>query len=63
MSYSSSDLQEVRKRAVDIRANIIEMIPAGKVGHFGGSCSVADIAAALYCLYNGVKTLAFRRNL
>ncbi len=48
MGYSQSDLQEVRKRAVDIRADILEMIPSGKVGHIGGSCSVADITAALY---------------
>ncbi len=48
MGYSQSDLQEARKRAVDIRADIIEMIPAGKVGHLGGSCSVADVTAGLY---------------
>jgi transketolase len=36
------------KKAIDIRANILEMMPPGKVGHFGGSCSAADIAAALY---------------
>ncbi len=48
MGYSQSDLQEVRKRAIDIRADILEMIPAGKVGHLGGSCSVADVTAGLY---------------
>jgi transketolase len=48
MSYSISDIREVQKRAIDIRANILEMIPAGKVGHLGGSCSAADITAALY---------------
>lgn len=48
MAYLTSDLKEVRKRAIDIRADILEMIPAGKAGHFGGSCSVADITAALY---------------
>ena len=48
MGYSQSDLQEVQKRAVDIRADILEMIPAGKVGHLGGSCSVADVTAGLY---------------
>ncbi len=48
MSYSISDIHEVQKKAIDIRANILEMIPAGKVGHLGGSCSSADIAAALY---------------
>jgi len=48
MSYSVSDLQEIQKKAVDVRANILAMIPPGKVGHFGGSCSAADIVAALY---------------
>lgn len=48
MGYPLSDLQEVRQKAVDIRANIIEMLPAGKIGHIGGSCSIADITAALY---------------
>jgi len=48
MGYTLSDQREVRKRAVDIRADIIEMLPAGKVGHLGGSCSAADITAALY---------------
>ncbi|NLE24052.1 MAG: transketolase [Clostridiaceae bacterium] len=43
-----SDLQEVQKKAIDIRANILEMVPNGKVGHLGGSCSAADISAALY---------------
>ena len=48
MSYSSEDLRKIREKAIDIRADIVEMIPAGKVGHLGGSCSVADITAALY---------------
>lgn len=48
MTYSISDLQEVKAKAIDIRANILEMVPAGKVGHLGGSCSSADIVAALY---------------
>lgn len=48
MKYSPDELREVKKRAIDIRSNILEMIPVGKVGHFGGSCSVAEICAALY---------------
>ncbi|OQB23750.1 MAG: Transketolase 2 [Firmicutes bacterium ADurb.Bin182] len=48
MAYLISDLEEVRRRAIDIRADILEMIPAGKAGHLGGSCSAADITAALY---------------
>lgn len=48
MQYTEQELREVRRKAIDIRADILEMIPAGKVGHLGGSCSAADITAALY---------------
>ena len=48
MNYSLDTLRRIRAKAIDIRADIIEMIPHGKVGHLGGSCSVADVAAALY---------------
>ena len=48
MQYTEQELRDVRKKAIDIRADILEMIPAGKVGHLGGSCSAADITAALY---------------
>lgn len=48
MNYTSSDIRELEKRAADVRANILEMLPPGKVGHLGGSASAADIAAALY---------------
>lgn len=48
MNHSLDDLRRIRGKAIDIRADIIEMIPHGKVGHLGGSCSVADVAATLY---------------
>ena len=48
MYHSTEVLRKVRAKAIDIRADIIEMIPHGKVGHLGGSCSIADVAAALY---------------
>jgi transketolase len=38
----------LRSMAIQIRANIIEMIPPGKVGHLGGSSSIADVLAVLY---------------
>ncbi|MGD1819925.1 MAG: transketolase [Pleomorphochaeta sp.] len=38
----------LRKMATQIRANIIEMIPPGKVGHLGGSSSIADVLSVLY---------------
>jgi len=46
--FTDEELRELRGRAVDVRADILEMIPAGKVGHLGGSCSAADFTAALY---------------
>lgn len=48
MNYSQETVQDLRRKAVQVRANILEMIPPGKVGHLGGSASSADIMAALY---------------
>ena len=42
------ELLHLKKMAVTIRSNIIEMIPPGKVGHLGGSSSIADVLAYLY---------------
>ena len=44
----NKELQHLRQMAAVIRSNIIEMIPPGKVGHLGGSSSVADILSVLY---------------
>ena len=35
MLYTEHDIHELRKTAADLRANLIEMIPVGKVGHLG----------------------------
>ena len=48
MAYTEKELHELRKIAADLRTNLIEMIPAGKVGHLGGSSSIMDVTAALY---------------
>lgn len=48
MHYTAQDIQDVKRKAIDIRADILQMIPNGKVGHLGGSCSAADFTAALY---------------
>lgn len=48
MVYTEQEIRELRKQAAILRGNLIEMIPAGKVGHLGGSSSVMDITAALY---------------
>lgn len=41
-------IKELESKAKKIRLNIIKMVGPGKVGHFGGSCSAADIVAVLY---------------
>ena len=48
MSYTEKELHDLKKTAAVLRGNLIEMIPAGKVGHLGGSSSIMDITAALY---------------
>ena len=60
MNYTSEALRRVREKAIDIRADIVEMIPTGKVGHLGGSCSAADISAALY--FNHMKVFDDPKN-
>lgn len=47
MAYEKERIVSIKKHAIDLRADILEMVST-KVGHFGGSMSVADIAAVLY---------------
>lgn len=42
------EIRRIEKIACDLRTDIVKMIGVGKVGHLGGSCSLAEIAAALY---------------
>ena len=48
MAYSDKELRDLRRVAATLRGHMIEMIPAGKVGHLGGSSSIMDVTAALY---------------
>ncbi len=48
MGYSDKEISALRKRAAQLRGNLIDMIPPGKVGHLGGSSSIMDVVAALY---------------
>lgn len=48
MKYSEAMIKDLKLKAIQVRANILEMIPPGKVGHLGGSTSSADILSALY---------------
>jgi transketolase len=42
------EIRRIGRIACDLRADVVKMIGVGKVGHIGGSCSLAEIAAALY---------------
>jgi transketolase len=48
MSVSAAKAAELEKVAKRLRYDIVMMIGAGKPGHLGGSCSIADIVAVLY---------------
>lgn len=48
MDNKQNDLQVLKARANDIRADIISMLGQSGSGHPGGSLSAADIVAALY---------------
>lgn len=41
-------VKSIEQKAAILRLNILDMIGVGKAGHLGGSCSCADIVAALY---------------
>ena len=40
--------QALREKALQLRKDVARMIGAGKPGHLGGSCSLADIVTYLY---------------
>jgi transketolase len=42
------EIRRIGRIACDLRTDVVEMIGVGKVGHIGGSCSLAEIAASLY---------------
>ena len=48
MEFNAKEISELKKRAAQLRGNLIDMIPPGKVGHLGGSSSIMDVVAALY---------------
>jgi transketolase len=47
-SYTAEDVKYLKRKANDIRKDIIRMIHQSKAGHPGGSLSAADIVTALY---------------
>jgi transketolase len=48
MAYSQEYVNELKKKAQLLRRDVINCIGVGVAGHVGGSCSAADIVAALY---------------
>ncbi|MEJ2650163.1 MAG: transketolase, partial [Sedimentisphaerales bacterium] len=48
MPITTEKLKELEKIAKKLRYEIVMMIGAGKPGHLGGSCSIADLVAVLY---------------
>lgn len=48
MEIKRLNASELKRMTLRVRSNILDMIPAGKVGHLGGSSSIADVATVLY---------------
>lgn len=48
MSNDAELVRNLEKKATLLRKHIVRMVGVGKTGHIGGSCSAADIVAALY---------------
>lgn len=46
--YSKTMIEELNHKAKTLRRNVIESVGIGTAGHVGGSCSAADLVAALY---------------
>lgn len=47
-SYSQDCIQRLRHKANALRQGVVQCIGVGCAGHLGGSCSAADLVAALY---------------
>jgi len=43
------DIKELKKKAIGIRKDLLEMLTLAGSGHTGGSLSIVDILVALYC--------------
>ena len=41
-------ISELEQKARMLRVNVVKMVGIGQKGHLGGSCSLAEIVAALY---------------
>ncbi len=43
-----NEVERIQRAARLLRRNILTMVGVGQKGHFGGSCSSADVVATLY---------------
>ena len=41
-------IKDIKKQALKLRRDVVEMIGVGCAGHLGGSCSLAETMAVLY---------------
>ena len=48
MDQRQENVAMLKERARAIRLHIIDLVGTGRAGHLGGSCSAADVVAALY---------------
>lgn len=48
MAYKKELIQELEKKARLLRRDVVVCVGVGTAGHIGGSCSSADLVAALY---------------
>ena len=48
MATGESKIKEIKKQALRLRRDVVEMIGIGNAGHLGGSCSLAELMAVLY---------------
>lgn len=46
--YNDNLIEELKLQAKTLRQNVIKAVGIGTAGHVGGSCSAADLVAALY---------------
>ena len=45
---NNDTIREIKKQAIKLRRDVVEMIGVGTPGHLGGSCSLAETMAILY---------------
>ena len=45
---TETTIREIKKQALGLKRDVIEMIGVGNAGHLGGSCSLAEAMAVLY---------------